>query len=111
VPCHPSFASAHATLAGGAREISERLYGKSGHSITLSSALVPDVVLHYTRFKDIAHDIDDARIYGGVHYRFDQEQGGKLGDRVGTFLYKHQLRPKHGHGFDATEDEPEADEF
>lgn len=97
VPCHPSYPSAHATLAGGAREISERLFGKSGHSITLTSALVPGVVLHYTRFKDIARDIDDARIYGGVHYRFDQEGGAKLGGRVGDWLHRKHLRPKHGH--------------
>ena len=75
--------------------MSERLYGKSGHSITLQSSLVPGVVLHYTRFKDIARDIDDARIYGGVHYRFDQEDGGKLGKKVGTFLYKHVLKSSH----------------
>ena len=45
-----------------------------------------------------------------MHYRFDQEQGAKLGDRVGTFLYKHQLRPKHGHGLEAADEEPDADE-
>jgi hypothetical protein len=97
VPCHPSYPSAHATIAGGATEIAERLFGKSGHSITLSSASVPGIVLHYTRFKDIARDIDDARIYGGVHYRFDQEQGGRLGAKVGRHLYHHHLRPEHGH--------------
>ena len=95
VPCHPSYPSAHATLAGGAREVAERAYGNSGHSITLQSALVPGVVLHYTRFQEIARDIDDARIYGGVHYRFDQEDGGKLGKKVGTFLYKHVLKSSH----------------
>ena len=91
VPCHPSYPSAHATLAGGAREVSERLFGQSGHSITLSSALVPGVVLHYTRFKDIARDIDDARIYGGVHYRFDQRAGAELGIKIGQFIIKRNL--------------------
>ena len=96
VPCHPSYPSAHAVLAGGAREIAERLFGKSGHSIVLSSASVPGIVLHYTRFKDIARDIDEARVYGGVHYRFDQEVGGRMGEKVGRHLYHHHLRPEHG---------------
>lgn len=104
VPCHPSYPSGHATLAGGAREVSERLYGKSGHAITLTSPLVPGVVLHYTRFKDIARDIDDARIYGGVHWRFDQEAGAKLGGKVGKHLHGHLLRPRH-HGFEPAEEE------
>ncbi len=30
-------------------------------------------MLHYTSWKQITDDIDDARIFGGVHYRFDQE--------------------------------------
>ncbi len=95
VPCHPSYPSAHAILAGGARLVAERMFGGSGHSITLQHSLVPGVVLHYTRFKDIAKDIDDARVYGGVHYRFDQEAGARMGRKVGQHLHKHVLRPKH----------------
>jgi hypothetical protein len=95
VPCHPDYPSAHATLAGGARELAERLFGSHGHSITLQHTLVPGIVLHYTRFKDIARDIDDARIYGGVHFRYDQEQGARMGKKVGTHLYKNVLRPIH----------------
>ncbi|HET9317031.1 MAG TPA: vanadium-dependent haloperoxidase, partial [Vicinamibacteria bacterium] len=92
VPCHPDYPSAHAVLAGGARELAERFYGGGGHSITLQHTLVPGIVLHYTRFRDIAKDIDDARIYGGVHVRYDQEEGARLGKKVGLHLYRHVLR-------------------
>jgi hypothetical protein len=111
-PCHPSYPSAHATLGGGAREVAERIFGKAGHSITLSSAAVPGVVLHYSRFRDIARDIDDARIYGGIHYRFDQEKGKQVGQRVGAYVHRRYLRPRHGHGNDAQapEDETGADD-
>jgi hypothetical protein len=91
VPCHPDYPSAHATLAGGAREVAERAYGSGGHSITLEHTLAPGIVLHYTRFRDIAKDIDDARIYGGVHFRHDQENGARMGRKVGTHLYKHVI--------------------
>jgi hypothetical protein len=100
VPCHPSYPSAHGTIGGAARRVAERLFGHGGHAITLSHASVPGVVLKYTRFDQIARDIDDARIYGGVHYRNDQVQGGRLGARVGSYLYGHALRPAHGHGVD-----------
>jgi hypothetical protein len=103
-PCHPSYPSAHGSIAGGAREVAERIFGRNGHRITLSNAAVPGIVLHYTRFKDIAYDIDDARIYGGIHYRFDQEQGGRLGRRVGSYIYRHHLRPRHGHAAQEDDD-------
>ena len=66
-------------------------------------------MLHYTRFKDIARDIDDARIYGGVHWRFDQEAGAKLGGKVGRHLHGHLLRPRHHGIVPAEEEEAETD--
>ena len=71
------------------------MFGAGGHAITLASPLVPDVVLSYTTWKQITDDVDDARIYGGVHYRFDQEEAARQGRRVGRYVLRHWLRPKH----------------
>lgn len=40
----------------------------------------------------ITHDISDARVYGGIHYRSDQNAGARLGRAVGAAVYKHNLR-------------------
>jgi hypothetical protein len=69
------------------------LYGPDGHDITFATAAVPDVTLHYTTLEAITDDIDDARIFGGIHFRFDQEAGARLGRRVGAYVYKHNLQP------------------
>jgi hypothetical protein len=53
---------------------------------------VPGVTLDYTTFDQITDDIDDARVYGGIHFRFDQDAGGRLGRDIATFVYKHNLR-------------------
>jgi hypothetical protein len=54
-------------------------------------------VLHYASWKQITDDIDDARIYGGVHYRFDQEEAARQGRKVGRYVLRHWLRPLHRH--------------
>jgi hypothetical protein len=95
-PCFPSYASAHGSSGGAAREILEREFGAHRHFITLSNPMVPGVVLQYGTFRNITSDIDDARIYGGIHFRFDQEAGGKLGKQVGAYVYRKTLRPRHG---------------
>ena len=59
---------------------------------------VPGVALYYKRFSEITDDIDDARVYGGIHFRFDQEAGAVQGRRIGSYVYKHTLRPLHGRG-------------
>ena len=73
------------------------MFGPDGHRITLASALIPDVVLHYTSWKQIIDDVNDARVYGGVHYRFDQEEGNRQGKRVAKYVLRHLLRPVHRH--------------
>jgi hypothetical protein len=90
-PCFPGYPSAHATLSNSAREVLERLYTPRRRSLILSNPAVAGITLRYTKLKEITDDIDDARVYGGVHFRFEQEAGADLGRRVGEYLYKNVL--------------------
>ena len=92
-PAFPSYASAHATLSGAARAVLERTLGKRGHAITLTNPTLPGIVLDYTTWKEITDDIDDARVYGGIHFSFDQEGGAHQGGQVGRYLLRNYLRP------------------
>jgi hypothetical protein len=92
-PCFPSYPSAHASSGYAGRSVLERAWGGGGHSITLSHPAVPDVTLHYTSLKQITDDISDARVYGGIHFRFDQEAGAMQGRRVGQYVFAHSLLP------------------
>jgi hypothetical protein len=92
-PCFPSYPSNHASGSNSGAEMVRRLYGAGGHSLTFANPAVPGVVLHYTELKQITNDVDDARVCGGIHFRFDQEEGGRLGRAVATSVYKNTLRP------------------
>jgi len=91
-PCHPSYASAHGSTAHAARYVVEHLYGRKGHNIVVASPAVPDVTLYYSSIEKITDDISDARIYGGIHFRFDQEAGARLGHRIGQQVYWRNMR-------------------
>jgi hypothetical protein len=95
-PCFPSYGSAHGSLSNAARKVLERLYGRGHHFITLSNPAVAGVILQYENFEQITHDINDARVYGGIHFRFDQETGSEQGRQVGAYVYRHILRRAHG---------------
>ncbi len=92
-PPFPSYPSAHASAGGAARRILERIYGKDGFQVTLTSPTAPDVTLHYTAWQQITDDIDDARVFGGIHFRYDQEAGARQGWEVGSFILETQLLP------------------
>jgi hypothetical protein len=91
-PGHPSYPSGHASVSGAARRVLERAFGKDGHDIVLTTASLPTVVLSYASFDEITTDIDDARIYGGIHFRFDQEAGARQGRQVGSYILENYLR-------------------
>jgi len=91
-PAFPGYASAHAAGSGAARKVCDLLFGAGGHAMTLSNAALPGLVLNYTTFHDITEDVDDARVYGGIHFRFDQKEGNRLGRQVGEYVYEHNLR-------------------
>jgi hypothetical protein len=101
-PAFPGYASGHATVSGAARAVLERAFGKDGHAITLTHPAVPLIVLNYTAWDKITDDVDDARIYGGIHFRFDQEAGALQGRQVGKYILRNYLR--------CEDDEPEEDE-
>jgi PAP2 superfamily len=95
-PCFPSYPSNHGSAAAGGAEVLRRLYGEAGHLITITNPWLPGMAMQYTRFGQISNDISDARVYGGIHFRTDQDAGSILGRAVGTTVYKNNLRPAHG---------------
>jgi hypothetical protein len=99
-PPFPSYPSGHAGICGAAQRVLEELLGPDGHSITLTSPLAPGITLHYTSWKQFTDDGNDARVYGGVHYWFDQEGGAHLGRQVGNYVLRNKLRPAHGRNRD-----------
>jgi hypothetical protein len=92
-PCFPSYPSAHASASYAARSVVQRFWGAGGHWIVLTHPSLPQVTLQYSRLKEITEDIDDARVYGGIHFRFDQMAGAHQGLRIGGYVYGHNLRP------------------
>jgi hypothetical protein len=91
-PCFPSYPSAHASASYGARWILERVWEGADFNVTLSHPGAPGVAVSYTTLKQLTDDIDDARIYGGIHFRFDQEAGGIQGHNVANYLLANLLQ-------------------
>lgn len=101
-PCFPSYPSNHASGTNAGLEMMRRLFGAAGHDITVTNTVpalrslpMATIARHYTELKQIADDVDDARVYGGIHYRFDQDGGNALGRAVATEIHQNYLRPVH----------------
>ena len=108
-PCFPSYPSNHGSGSNSAAEVLIRAFGEGHHAITMANPALPGVTFHYTTFDQITSDISDARIYGGIHFRFDQEAGADLGRDIGAYEYRHNLRPAKHSDHDDDRDEKHDD--
>lgn len=95
-PCFPGYPSAHGAGGGAARVVLERAYGRKGHDLTVTDAGAPGIVLHYTDLHDITDDVSDARVFGGIHFRYDQDAGNKMGEDIGRYNDDNRLTAVFG---------------
>jgi len=54
----------------------------------------PDVTRAYQGFWQLAEDQANSRIYGGIHYRFDNEASQATCVRVPEYVFTHYMRPR-----------------
>jgi hypothetical protein len=91
-PCFPGYPSAHGAGAGAAGRILWKAYGRH-HTVTNSHPSVPGVVLTYNDLLDIEKDVSNARVYGGIHFRTDQDAAEQQGKSVAEWMLDNFLRP------------------
>lgn len=90
-PCFPAYPSAHGIDAGAGAEVLAHFFGDGHHHLTNSDPSVPGVTLHYTALSQMVHDISDARVFGGIHWRFDQDIAEGMGRQVADFVVANNL--------------------
>ena len=95
-PCFPAYPSNHGSLSGSGAEVLRRIYGEGGHAITITNPAFPALVYDYTTFNQIQDDIADARVYGGIHYRFDQVAGQRIGHQVAEYVFINFMTRRDG---------------
>jgi membrane-associated phospholipid phosphatase len=97
-PNFPSYTSAHSTLSAAAAGVLTDLFGANYH-FTVGADSLPGVTRSFDSFGAAAAEAGRSRIYGGIHYQFDntnaQAVGGEVADYVvGGFL---KSQEEHGH--------------
>jgi len=92
-PPFPSYVSNHASLDGAAAEVLKDYYQTDNITFTVGTQgfVLPDRT--YTNFSDAALEGALSRIYAGIHYRFDSDDGLVLGRDVGSYVFANELQP------------------
>ena len=91
-PNHPEYPSAHGCHSTAIAEALESFFspGRLGFSI---DSLVTGETRYYDRFREVAAEVNNARVWAGFHFRYSQEDGSSLGRRVGRFVARNFFQP------------------
>jgi hypothetical protein len=87
-PPHPEYPSAHACFSGAAEAVLRGAMKTDSVLVSVTHPPAFGVTRTYARFSAIAQEVNDARVWGGIHFRTADIQGYELGVRVGEAVLK-----------------------
>jgi len=108
-PPFPAYTSGHATFGAAAFETLRRFYGRDTISFSFMSDefngitrgadghVRPVVVRTYKSFSQAEAENAESRIYLGIHWAFDRDEGIKQGEKVADYIFDHVLEPAGHH--------------
>jgi membrane-associated phospholipid phosphatase len=95
-PSFPSYTSGHSAFSMTGAVILANFYGSDNFAFvtdTESPFLPPGTTRSFTSFSDAAEEAGLSRIYGGIHYSFDNTAGQEIGANVGNYIFSNYLTP------------------
>ena len=99
-PPFPTYVSGHSTFSGAAATVLADFFGTDHVHFATSDDTLPGVTRSFDSFSAAAAEAGQSRIYGGIHYQFDNQDGLALGRKVGSYVFSHVLVAEQhgGHG-------------
>jgi hypothetical protein len=98
-PNHPEYPAAHGVITSAMAEVFRTFLGTNQIGLDIHGfdpggpAGNLNAVRHFNMPKDLRHEIIDARLWAGLHYRFSSVAGVVLGRKVAEFDLRHAFRP------------------
>jgi len=92
-PPFPSYTSGHSTISAAAAEVMTSWFGDHLSFIDTSSLEFGIQSRRIESFRLAAKEAGMSRIYGGIHFRFDNVEGNKTGTKLGEMIV-HRLKFK-----------------
>jgi hypothetical protein len=94
-PNHPDYPSGHSCFSGAAAGVLAAYFGENSH-FSVESDLMPGVFRSFRGFPAALAEVENARIFSGIHFRSATQDGQILGGAVAKHVLEHAMRPLDG---------------
>jgi len=92
-PPFPSYTSGHSTFSAAAAAVLAGFFGTDRVTFTSGSENPAAIPRTFTSFSQAAAEAGISRVYGGIHWDFDNTAGLASGKLVGEYVVSHLLKP------------------
>jgi hypothetical protein len=99
-PPFPAYTSGHSSFSGSAAAALAAFFGTDDVRFTSTSDGLPGMRRSFTGFWAAAEEAGMSRIYGGIHWAFDNTAGLRCGREVGEYVAGHYFRAREAAGRD-----------
>lgn len=93
-PPFPAYTSGHSTFSKASAEVLTTFYGTDALTFATASDTVPGVSRVFHSLAACAEEVGMSRIYGGIHFSFDNHEGKISGAKVAQFITDNFLLPE-----------------
>lgn len=103
-PPHPSYSSGHSSISAAAATVLGEFFCDDSTAFQDTAEVTAGgrtITRSFDGFWEAAQEAANSRLYGGIHWSFDNEVGLKAGRKIGHFVSDRLLRPvgnSHGDG-------------
>jgi len=96
-PPFPAYVSGHSTFSSAGAAVLAQAFGTDKLSFATTSDGLPNVTRKFTSLWSAAEEAGMSRIYGGIHWQFDNTEGLKVGRTLGEYIVRTTLQPRPRH--------------
>ena len=87
-PPHPDYPSAHAVFSGAAEAVLRGFFGSDEVDVSVTALGPFGVTRRYRTFSALTEEVDNARVWGGIHFRSADVDGSEVGRRIGEIVLR-----------------------
>jgi type II secretion system protein G len=87
-PPHPEYPSAHAMFSGAAEAVLRGFFGDDQVDVSVTAPGPFGVTRTYHKFSELTEEVDNARVWGGIHFRSADVDGSEIGRKIGEIILR-----------------------